>query len=297
MSVDTRQGFWQEALTLEGSVTPLVLGQVVVFGLIAGAIALTGWIADVRFGYRLSLAVAPYELAGAALGLLLVLRTNAGHDRWWEARRLWGGIVNQSRNLAISALAYGPADAAWREQIATWTAAFPHAARLSLRGESVSTEIVKLLGPADAETLARADHLPGFVALKLADLLRDACDRHGMDRFAFLQIDRERAQLIDHVGACERILKTPLPRAYSIKIRRFIFIFLITLPFALLHKLESEWLVPPLTMLVAYPLLALDRIGTELENPFSLRNLNHLPLDTITAAIERNVFATLEASK
>ena len=116
-----------------------------------------------------------------------------------------------------------------------------------------------------------------------------------MDRFAFIQIDRERALLIDHIEACERILKTPLSRAYSIQIRRFILLFLLTLPFALLHRTENDWLVPLFTMMVAYLFLSLDQIGIELENPFSTSNLSHLTLDEISATIESNLFGILKA--
>jgi putative membrane protein len=237
--------------------------------------------------------VAPYELAGAILALLLVLRTNAGYDRWWEARKLWGGIVNQSRNLAITALSYGPSDPAWREALANWTAAFPHAARRSLRGERELPELVPLVGAAGAAQVAAADHMPNYVAWVLAGLLREANRRGQLSDFAFLQADKERATLIDHIGACERILKTPLPGAYAIKVRRFIVLFLVTLPFALLHKLDSPWLIPLVTMLVAYPLVSLDQIGAELQNPFSPRRLSHLPLDDISRAIEWNVLALL----
>ena len=136
--------------------------------------------------------------------------------------------------------------------------------------------------------------MPSFVALILGDLLHEARETLKMDGFAFIQVDRERALLIDHIGACERIAKTPLPRAYSINIRRFIVVFLLMLPFSLLHLLDSDWLVPFITMLVAYPLLSLDQIGVELENPFSTSNLSHLPLDDISATIERNVLAALQ---
>jgi putative membrane protein len=137
--------------------------------------------------------------------------------------------------------------------------------------------------------------MPSFVAWVLAELLREARERHGMDAFAFLQADRERAMLVDHIGACERILKTPLPLVYAIKIRRFIVLFLLTLPFALLHKFQSDWLVPVVTMLVAYPLMSLDQIGVELQNPFTAANLSHLPLDEITMAIERNLAGVRKA--
>jgi len=99
--------------------------------------------------------------------------------------------------------------------------------------------------------------------------------------------------LIDHIGACERILKTPLPQAYAIKIRRFIALFLLTLPFALLHRISGEWMVPLITMMVAYPLMSLDQIGIELQNPFAKANLSHLPLGDISANIEKNLVGLL----
>ena len=264
---------------------------VLVFGLIATGIYVISYLLESVLNFRVALTVAPYELLGAALGLLLVLRTNSGYERWWEARKLWGGIVNQSRNLVISATAYGPDNEAWRKEMIGWAAVFPHVARASLRGEAVPAQVENLIGKENAEAVAAADHMPIFVVLKLAHLLHHARTNEGMDGFAFMQIDRERALLIDHIGACERILKTPLPRVYSIKIRRFIFLFLCTLPIALLHRLNSDWLVPLITMMVAYPLLALDQIGVEMENPFSTKNMDHLPLDDISATIERNLRA------
>jgi putative membrane protein len=297
MSNEIRGGFWHEAFAVHGSVTPLVMRHVIAFGFIAAGICGASWLAETLFQIHISLAVAPFEFAGVALGVLLVLRTNAGYDRWWEGRKLWGGIVNQSRNLGISAMAYGPDSVQWREQLIRWAAAFPHVARLSLRGERSGPEVGNLVGLVSANQIFSAEHMPSFVALRLGDLLQEACGRLGMDRFAFIQLDRERALLIDHVGACERILKTPLPRVYSIKIRRFIVLFLLTLPLALLHKLEGNWLVPVITMLVAYPLLSLDQIGIELENPFASKNLSHLPLDDISATIERNLLGVLEAGQ
>ena len=294
MSFQTRQGFWREAFALRGSITPQVMLSVLAFGLAASGICGVSWLVEKLFQLKIALPIVPFEFAGAALGLLLVLRTNAGYDRWWQARILWGGIRNQTRNFVIGAMAYGPANSEWREKIVRWAAVFPHVARLNLRGELSSSEVARLVGQENANQVAAADHMPSFVALKLAELLREACDRLEMDRYAFIQVDRERALLIDHIGACERILKTPLPRVVSIKIRRFILMFLLTLPFALLHRVGGYWLVPFITMLVAYPLLSLDQIGVELENPFSTSNLSHLPLDDFSATIERNLLGVLK---
>jgi putative membrane protein len=297
MAAQARHGFWREAFALYGSTTSRVMPQVLAFGLIATGLCLATWLVERLLAVRIALEVHPFEIAAGVLGLVLVLRTNAGYERWWEARKLWGGIVNQSRNLAVGALCYGPDDPAWRETFVRWAAAFPHVARRSLRGERPGGDVAALVGPEWAERIAAADHMPSFVALRLADLLREACDRLHMDRFAFLQVDRERALLIDHVGGCERILKTPLPAAYAIKVRRFIALFLLVLPLPLLHRVEAVWLIPFITMLVAYPLLSLDEVGIELQDPFSLSSLSHLPLDDISATIERNLSGLLKAGK
>ena len=281
--------FWGESISLKGSATPYVLTRVMIFGLFATvvtAIDLNVNLPDLR------IPLTPYEIVGAALALLVGLRTNAGLERWWEARKLWGAILNQSRNLAIAGLAYGPADPAWRDRFVRTAIVFAHVARRSLRGQRDLPEVAKLLGAEEAVRIATAEHMPSAVSRTLADLLRDALDG-GMDPLAFNQIEAQRGLLIDDLGGCERILKTPLPIAYSIQIRRFIVLFLLTLPFGIVDKV-FYWLTPIATMFAAYPMLALDKIGTELQFPFSPTRLNHLPLDDITTTIERNLLALLE---
>jgi putative membrane protein len=301
--------FWVGALMVRGSVTPRVVSDVLGFGLLAAATVFVCQMIEHMFGLHLGVKVGPFEAAGAILGLLLVLRTNAGYDRWWEARKLWGGIVNQSRNLAITALAYGPPDSAWRVRFIRWVAAFPHTVRRSLRGEREFPEIERLIGVDEAARLAAASHMPDYVAKELANMLRVA-QAAGMNAWGFYEAERQRGLLIDHLGGCERILRTPLARATAIQVRRFILLFLGTLPFALLGDLEGSlgevnllgvrlnadlWLVPLFIMLLAYPLLSLDRIGMELQNPFDRKRLDHLPLDRICLTIEGNLMELLNA--
>jgi ion channel-forming bestrophin family protein len=278
-----RQDFWSEVFRVHGSVTPYVMGRVLFFVLFGTAV----WGAALLTGVQTGLAVAPYEIVGVVLALLLVLRTNAGYDRWYEARKLWGGIVNQSRNLGILGAVYGPNDFHWQDQFARWTAAFSHACRHSLRGESDLADMQALLGRKQTSELLAAQHMPMYVAGKLGQMLRQAIDSGGMDRFAFLQAEHERTELIDHVGACERIIRTPLAKVFSIKIRRFLFLYLVVLPVAIVDK--AGILTPFIMLLVAYPLLSLDQIGIELQSPFAADRLSHLPLDEISSNIEKNV--------
>jgi len=290
-SHETRKGFWREAIAIQGAVTVQLMPSVLLCGLIASFVCGLAKLTHQVSGISFSLDISPFGFAGAVLGILLVIRLNAGYDRWWEARILWGGIVNQSRNLVISALAYGPHEPEWRASLTRWVAMFSHAARHSLRGEAPSAGLATLVGLNEVAEMAAVDHMPSFVARRIGELLRTATERLGMDGFRFIQIDRERALLIDHVGACERILAAPLPRIYSITIRRFILLFLVLLPIALLQRYEAGWHIPVIVMLVAYPLLSLDQIGVELENPFSTHGLSHLPLDDITARIEHDLFS------
>lgn len=283
------EDFWKQAFTYTGSVTPKVLPRVIVFGCFSILVKLLH-----DYDERLAIGIGPLEVSGAAIGVLMVLRVNAGYDRWWEARKLWGGIVNQTRNLVISVLAYGPSDPAWRGRFVRLAASFPFVAKSSLRGERHLPEVVELLGSAQSQAIVSAQHMPSYLALLLAGDLRIARTRYGMDGFSFLQIDKERTQLIDYIGASERILKTPIPLICAIKVRRFIMLYLALLPFALAGRIE--WLTPFVQVFVAYPLLSLDQIGEELQNPFWKQNLSHLPLDGIASTISDNALA-LEKSQ
>jgi putative membrane protein len=278
-----RQDFWSEVFQVQGSVTPYVIRRVMLFT----AIAFVVWIVAVWSQVHTGLEVAPYEIIGVVLALLLVLRTNAGYDRWYEARKLWGGIVNQCRNLGTIGAIYGPKERHWQDQFSRWTAAFAHACRHSLRDERDMSDLTELLGQEESGKLAKAPHLPMYVSGRLAAMLRQAVDTGSMDRFAFMQAEHERAALIDHIGACERIIRTPLAKVFSIKIRRFLFLYLLALPIAIVDK--TGILTPLIVMVVAYPLLSLDQIGIELQSPFARDRLSHLPLDEIATNIENNV--------
>ncbi|MBA2115495.1 bestrophin family protein [Bremerella alba] len=286
-----REGFWTEVFQLNGSVTPYVFGRLIGFTAFGAIIYALFQAFDLTNG----LATAHYEYIGVVLALLLVLRTNAGYDRWWEARKIWGGIVNQSRNLAQIGLVYGPSDSDWRNSYARWVAAFSATCHHSLRGEQKFNEIQKMceiVGTAETHRLSQAEHMPMYAIRRVADLLKEAVESGKLDRFYFLQAESERARLIDHIGGCERILRTPLASAFSIKIRRFLFLYLMFLPVAIVDA--AGMATPLIVFLVAYPLLALDQIGVELENPFSKQRLNHLPLNQISETICGNLMASIE---
>lgn len=288
----TNQGeaksFLKTALAWSGSVTPRVLPRVFVAALYSACVVYLS-----KLSPHFSMSITPFEYSGAVLGLLLVLRVNAGIDRWWEARKIWGSIVNQSRNLAIIGYEYFPSKTYLASEFLRWVAAWPHVMRGSLRNDRNLPEIEKLLGAKQAGLIRSAQHMPTYVGARIARLLSQLRSQ-GLDDFAFQRAERERAILIDDIGACERIRNTPMPLVLAIKTRRFIFLFLLLLPLALLER--TDWLTPLVVALASYPLFSLDEIGAELQNPFSPRNLSHLPLNQICHTIEANVLS-LEAQE
>jgi putative membrane protein len=275
-------GFFRGALAWRGSVTPKILPAVLVAACYNGLLLLIDghWYPLPHFD------VTPFEYTGAVLGLVLVFRTNAGHDRWWEARKLWGGIVNQSRNLLLMTWHYGPEDEGWRRDMTKWIVAFPFSVKESLRGSQTFDELVSTLGADEVLQLKNAQHMPMWAGGKIAELLENVRAKRQLDVIVFAEFEKHLALLIDYVGGCERILKTPMPLVYAIKTRRFILLYLLLLPVSLIDVVGEMSVL--ITALVAYPLLSLDRIGFELQNPFSKRNLSHLPLDAICETIRGN---------
>ncbi len=252
-----------------------------------GLCALTAIAVSVAYHYHQDVAISdkPHQLLGPALSLLLVFRTNAANDRYWEGRRLWGGVVNTTRNLRRKATAMLGDEPATVDRLVEWTIAFTWAMRAHLIE-------AKALGPAtglSAEDQARAlaaSHVPVFVAGELTAIVVDAHRRGVLTDFQQQQLDADIQALIDHLGGCERIDQTPLPFPYAVHLRRALLLYCVSLPFALV-SLFHEWTVV-VALIVAYVLMGIEEIGSEIEGPFGTR-VNDLPLDTICTRLEAHL--------
>jgi putative membrane protein len=280
------KSFLASALSWHGSVTPRVLMRVIVTSLYTLAVY---YIEPFFHGYSLS--ITPFEYSGSVLALILVLRVNAGQDRWWEARKIWGSIVNKSRNLALLVYGHSDQNKELRQTLLKWIAAWPHIMRESLRNELKLQEVSELIGEEETEKIRKSENMSMYVANKIISMLQLLKEK-GMDPHSFLRAETERSQLIDAIGACERIRNTRMPLVLAINTRRFIFLFLLLLPFALVER--TGWLTTLIVALASYPLFSLDEIGAELQNPFSPRNLSHLPLDSICKSISNNVLGLMD---
>ena len=224
------------------------------------------------------------------LGLLLVFRTNTAYDRFWEGRKTWGGIINTSRNIARQIWVFveekNPQDRVEKQAILRLVVAFAISTKLHLRGESVNYELEGLLFPAQYEKLKTMNHPPLEVVVWINDYLHAQHQRGCLHIYQVSAIVELLNKLVDSLGSCERILKTPLPAAYSIHLAQLLLIYCLILPFQLVADLG--WLTGLSIGLISFTLLGIEEIGLEIENPFG-RDPNDLPLDTICSTMQRNI--------
>ncbi len=241
-------------------------------------------------GFSLAVPTTVHTLVGTALGLLLVFRTNSSYDRFWEGRKLWGGMVNECRNLARQITSLFAQQRELQRELVLWTASFPYAAMASLRGTRTLAPSSKDLPPAEVQEVLAAQHLPLAVTRKMTQLLVAARDNGLISDYTLAMMDQNVNLLIDYIGGCERIHRTPIPFAYMVHLRRALILYCFTLPFALVEPLH--WWTVGGTFLVAFVFFGIEEIGVEIEDPFGFDE-NDLPLERFCQTIEANLLATI----
>lgn len=223
------------------------------------------------------------------ISMLLVFRTNTAYDRWWEGRKLWGALVNNSRNLAIKLSAIlDTSDLENRTFFKKVIAAYAHALKNHLRQESTRVELF------DDETLNKKinteKHVPNQIALMLIKRVNKLHVQNEITKEQYLSLNNELLSFTDVCGACERIKNTPIPYSYSAFIKKFIFIFVVTLPIGYAQTL-SYYIIPAVCF-IFYVLASLELIAEEIEDPFGT-DTNDLPMDKIATNIHKNVYDIL----
>jgi putative membrane protein len=241
-------------------------------------------------GINLAVPVKSGLIPSIVLGLLLVFRTNTAYDRFWEGRKLWGNLVNTVRNLSRSIwITIGEQscqDRYKKEEVLRLLVAFCISMKLYLRGEKVSQELESLMTLVHYQSLKHINHPPLEIAFWISDYLHQQLQQHRVNPYQFNAMLKLLDQMVDSLGACERILKTPMPLAYAIHLKQLVFIYCLSLPFELVDQLV--WLTAPVVGLVSFAIFGIEEIGAEIENPFGY-DANDLPLDDICCNIQRNM--------
>ncbi|RZL20163.1 MAG: hypothetical protein EOO89_01120 [Pedobacter sp.] len=220
-----------------------------------------------------------HSLLGLVISLLLVFRTNTSYDRWWEGRKLLGALTNVSRNLAIKIKSLR-LDESHIEFFEYGIPKFAFALKEHLREKQYfgkNSFLIEVDG---------GKHIPNQVAASLSMRVYDLLKEGLITQEQLIILTADIQQFTDICGGCERIKKTPIPFSYSVFIKKFVFVYVLTLPIGWVFSLG--YFVVPIVPFILYVLASLELIAEEIEDPFGF-DANDLPVDTICDNIEKHV--------
>ncbi|MBX3190462.1 MAG: bestrophin family protein [Labilithrix sp.] len=249
-----------------------------------------------------SITTTPFTLIGVPLGIFLGFRNNTAYDRFWEGRKLWGGLVNTARSLTRQILTLIEPQPEAEEQspevvhayevaVVHTLIAYIHALRIHLRGESFDALVTDgLVAEGELARLKKEPNVPIAILFKLGEQIRDARRKQWIHAYHVPVIEQSLVSLTDLQGACERIKSTPTPYSYSVLMHRIVAVYCGLLPFGLAESIG--WVTPVVVLFISYALFGLDAVGDEVEEPFGL-DPNDLPLTSISRSIEQNARARI----
>lgn len=218
-----------------------------------------------------------FTVFGVALSLFLGFRNNAAYDRWWEARKLWGGLLADLRALARAVELFVP-DEALRKTLLRQALGFIHLHRANLR-RLRDDPLARQLGGAFAD----APHPPDAALDAMAAAIAQAGRTGTIDGFGLRALNERLTSMALQQAGCERIVLTPLPFVYSLLIYRTVWVFCLLLPLAMVSV--AGWFTPLFVGLIGYVFLGSAEVSEELSHPFTT-STNGLPLDAICRAAE-----------
>jgi putative membrane protein len=227
---------------------------------------------------------------GAALGLLLVFRNNTAYDKWWEARKEMGALVNTSRNIAISINGLLPPGNKEKTRIANLLIAFVFSLKEHLRTDVKMNEL-QALGEEDFKLVETASHKPNMIANIMMNRVEKLWKEKSISDMQQYLLIKHINLLIDILGRCERIRNTPIPMAYAFLLKFFIVLYVMILPFGLLDDLG--WYSIPLVIILYYILMSIVLTAEEIEEPFG-KDLNDLPMEEMANSVKKNVQEIVE---
>jgi putative membrane protein len=236
----------------------------------------------------------PLALFGSAIGIIVAFRNQSSYARWWDARTLWGAVVNNSRSVArqvtTAMIPLDDAEAgelrAMQRRLVYHQIAFAHALRQHLRGLEPWEELTPLLSEQELQELRGERNVPLAIQQQMGAMLRGCQMRGWIDIAHWRALDGSLDDLTDALGGTERIKNTPMPKQYDYFPQLFVHIYCTILPLALVTSMG--WLTPLGSTLVGFIFLALDKIGRDLEDPFE-NTIYDVPLTAITTTIEINL--------
>ncbi len=253
------------------------------------AYAILVWILynNVHF-VRISIPLAVPAILGTVISLLLGFRSNQAYDRWWEARHVWGAIVNDSRSWARETLCFMQHDYEDHELDALKTRmvkrqiGWTYALGQALRGQNPLAGLEKYLSHEEVTTISRYSNVPAAILSLHARDITTALSSGYINRYQQVEMDRTISRLCDAQGKCERIKNTVFPSTYSLYIHFALLLFICLLPFGFIEIFGILEVLVVTAISVCFMLI--EKMAIHLQDPF-----DNKPTDTPVTAISRNI--------
>ena len=241
-------------------------------------------------------------ILGSALAIFIGFRNNSSYGRWWEARTLWGGIVNSSRVMARLVITFADSHAhqpnyedgrstTFKKDLVYKVIAWVHALRLHLRCQDTWQEIQPFLSTQEWEGLVKSHNKPNYIQLISGKIIYQAMANGTLGGFDSFQIEGQLLALANYQGGCERIKNTPLLRQYDYFTRVFLYTFILMLPFSMIqdfHKLNMAYMMVPISVIITFVFAIISKVGEVNEDPFENR-ITDVPLTALCNTIERDL--------
>ncbi len=234
---------------------------------------------------HLTLTVTPFTLTAVAISIFLGFRNNTAYDRFWEARTLWGSLINHCRSLSRQILTLTSAPDEVKRELVYYVIAFAHALRHHLRRTPPWDDVSPLV-PEELDELRRHQNVPNAILLALARRLAVGREQGWLNDFHANVLENSLVDLMNVQGGSERIRNTPVPFPYAVLSHRVVAFYCFFLPLGLVDTVG--WFTPVVVFLVSHAFFGLDALGEEIEEPFGTGPHN-LPLGHISATIEMNL--------
>lgn len=243
-----------------------------------------------EFGwYRVAIPFSVVSTLGSALAIFLAFRNSSSYDRWWEARKIWGGIVNYSRTWARQCTTFmHEAKPDFIKTLVYRQIAWVNALRLQLRQQDTWQEIDPFLSPEEKEWVMNRKNKATQLVQRQGEDLSKALRAGQISDFQHQLMDKTLTEFYNLQGMCERIKNTPMPRQYDFFTRFFVFVFATLLPFGLIDLLDARhiaWVVIPLSIIISFCFSVLESVGQFNEDPFENR-IQDTPMTALCRTIE-----------
>ncbi|NME70957.1 bestrophin family protein [Flammeovirga aprica] len=238
---------------------------------------------------NLSLPLGIITVPGTAISLLLAFRTNSSYQRWWEARMVWGAIVNDSRSWVRQLMTFVKTDPKTRDIVVEMSfrqAAWCYTLARHLRKQDTLKDIGHLVTKNEMPKLMKSKNVPNALLFTQGKMLRDLYKNGYLDTYQLVQLDETLSKLTDSMGKCERIKNTVFPSMYTLLLEILIYLFIFSVPYGLVETNGLVLLVTSLTLALAF--LVIERIATYLQDPFEDKS-SDTPMLTLSRTIEINI--------